>query len=667
MMPHERKPETSRSLWTPLSRKALDVLLAGQAEIEIHLYVLYWLIWCSLLSEEDLLRLLSTEEGRCVMQTKAAFSEHLQAMEHIGLIERVVLHEPGRGRQERFSATDLGLYCYLSRVHSVPPLTMTRLVRSYPVERHDLTARLTRPELHRVLSELVTRVVAEGEPLGYHLVSYQQPWRHPFTVGGKRQVLASDAAFLIGQEQAATYAFLVYIDVDEKAERQVERLLLSLLDLRQTFVLHRLQWPALLILCEKERLSVWRQWHAESSVKRITRPLAGGLTTLDAMTQGIFRPIWYDLASLASFQQIAQAPRFPLSHLMREPALEDLVEHFSQQRRLLEILLKEAASLPARMKHRLTRFVGDSLQEEAAQVTKEELEAFFFARRKTRSSTYGTALLTLALSDQEKTILTWVGHHQLLDLLTLQALLHPGADQETIEQLRQAITHLMDLGLLETRRWATGPTPTAQERYLLTDIGLKYLATREDKPLSFYFQHPKYYKERDDEQTRRQWGTRGLVAQLPHTHGLYTFLGHLYRSIHRRGEVLLAWKSAHEAMLWYTDTISQISAQARPDAKLLFASSPGEPAVTILLEYDRGTTGAYEYTRKFRAYLDYQQASGKTLPLLLVVTPSHTSAQKMRSVLAALEGSLQVVIVLERDVLEYGLTLALRHGRTAKM
>lgn len=98
-MPHERKPETSRSRWTPLSRKALDALLAGQAETDVHLYVLYWLIWCSLFSEEDLLRLLSTEEGRCVMQTKAALSEHLQAMEHIGLMERMVCtNREERGR-----------------------------------------------------------------------------------------------------------------------------------------------------------------------------------------------------------------------------------------------------------------------------------------------------------------------------------------------------------------------------------------------------------------------------------------------------------------------------------------------------------------------------------------------------------------------------------------
>ena len=122
----------------------------------------------------------------------------------------------------------------------------------------------------------------------------------------------------------------------------------------------------------------------------------------------------------------------------------------------------------------------------------------------------------------------------------------------------------------------------------------------------------------------------------------------------------MAWKSAHEAILWYTDTISQVSAQARPDAELSFAPSPDEPTVTILLEYDRGTTGKHEYSRKFRAYLDYQQASGSPLPLLLVVTPSHRSMQKMHHVLAMLAGSLKVVILLERDVLAQGLTLALR-------
>lgn len=659
-MRQECAPKAPNSIWTPLSRSKLEAMLTGQGCTDFHLAVLYWLIWFSLLSDEELLRLLSTEEGQRLTNTQAAVSEQIQAMERLGLVERVALHEPLRGKQERSYATDLGLYLYLSRVQYVSPLSMTRLVKSYPIERHDMTARLAQPLLHFALSELVTRVVAEGAPLGYQLVSYQQPWQHPFTFGSKRQVLASDAALLIAQKQVATYAFLIYVDANEKAERQIERLLLSLLDLRQTFLLHRKQWPALLILCDEERLCVWTHWLAESSLKRMTKPLAGGMTTLDALTQGIFRPIWYDLAPLASLQEITRAPRLPLSHLLREPASNDLVEHFSQQLRFFDILLKEAAAPPARMKRRLTRFVGESLQQEAVHVTKEALDDLFFARRKTRLSTYGTGLLTLALSDQEKVILTWVAHHPLLDILTLQALLHPTAAPQAIEPLQQAVTHLFELGLLETRRWPAGPTPAEQERYLLTSVGLKYIATREGKPLSYYFQHPKYYKESDDEQTKRQWGTRGLARQLLHTSGLYTFMGQLSRRMQKRGEVLVAWKSAHEAILWYTDAVSQRSAQARPDAELLFAPSPSEPAVTILLEYDRATTGEYEYFRKFRAYLDYQQASGITLPLLLVVTPSQKSARKMRRVLTTLGGCLNVVILLERDVLMHGLTLALR-------
>jgi hypothetical protein len=80
----------------------------------------------------------------------------------------------------------------------------------------------------------------------------------------------------------------------------------------------------------------------------------------------------------------------------------------------------------------------------------------------------------------------------------------------------------------------------------------------------------------------------------------------------------------------------------------------------VLLEYDRGTTGETEYVRKFRAYLDYQQAMGRTLPLL-VVTPSRKAAQRIKHVLASLPGSLLIAVLLESDLLTQGLSLLLHH------
>jgi hypothetical protein len=657
-MRQENDPKKPVNIWTPLYRSDLEAVLAEHEYTELHLYVLYLLIWLSLLSGEELLRLLSIEGSLILVETKADLSQQIGTMKNLGLIDAIMLREPGIGRHQRYYVTDMGLYVYLSTVHPSPPLSIARLVRSYPVERNDLTARLARPGLHLTLSELVTRLLAEGEPLGYHLVSYQQPWNHTYTFGDKRKILKSDAALLIEPAQEAKYAFLVHVDIDHKADRQTEKFLLSLLDLRQIMWLYRQNWPSLLILSTPDRLPVWARLLLESSLKRITRPLSGGITTFDAMSQGVYTPIWYDLVTLAVASDPEQVPRVPFSRLLQDPASTELAEQFSHQRRFFELLLKEAAAPPPRTKKRLTRYVGDSLQYEAVHTTSELLEDLFSAKRKTRHSTHGTGLLTLALTDQEKEILTWAAHHPLLDIPTFQVLLRPVADAQTIKPLQQKIIRLSKLDLIETRLWAAGKTPFEQQRYLLSDTALKFMATRQGVPFSFYFMHPKYYKESDDEQTKRQWGTRGLNAQLRHTNGLYTFMRQLYKGTQERGEVIVIWKSAHEAALWYRDTISQHAEHARPDAELVFAPSPGAQTTIILLEYDRGTTGEHEYYRKFKAYLDYLQATGTKLPLIVVVTPSQKAAQKMQRVLSALGGSLQVVILLERDLLTQGLTLA---------
>ena len=186
------------------------------------------------------------------------------------------------------------------------------------------------------------------------------------------------------------------------------------------------------------------------------------------------------------------------------------------------------------------------------------------------------------------------------------------------------------------------------------------MAICQNEPFSAYFVPPKYQKG-EDEQLDRQWGTRGLEGQMWHTNGLYVFMRQLYRRVHTRGEVLYQWKSAHEAARWYRDTISHDPGHARPDAELVFALSPQDERVTmVLLEYDRGTTREYQYFRKFKAYLDYQQASGMTLPLL-IVAPSEKAAQRMRHVLDELQGSLRIVLLLEADLLAEGLALVLHH------
>ncbi|BCL83596.1 hypothetical protein ccbrp13_60610 [Ktedonobacteria bacterium brp13] len=655
-----KAPSEPSPIWTPLSRADLEACLEKHNYTNQHLTILSWLIWLPLLSGDELLRVLSRTE-RHLDVAKGDLAEHLKSMASLGLIETIRLREPSVRNHQRYYATDLGLYLYLSAVHSFPPLSIARLVRSYPVEREDLLARLARPHIHLACMSLVTRIIAEEETRGNHLVSYQQPWQHITSIAQKRYLICSDAALLLEHHASrAHYAFLIHVDVEphQKEEREVEKWLLSLLDLRQSMRLSRQHWPELLIISTRNRLPLWAHLLLETSFKRVTKPLAGGITTLDALSRA--STPWWDFAMLTTAEHPDQVDQVSLEHLLREPASLELIELFSKQRHLYEMRLKEAASPPPRTRKRLQRYVGNTLQDEADHLTREHLEALFGATRKSRQSVEGAGLLTLALTATEKEMLGWAAHHPLLDVLTLQALLRPAADPQAIKPLQQRISHLFKLGLIETRLWSRGKTPLEQQRYLLTSVAVKFIATRHGEPFSVYFVPPKYQKG-DDEQLDRQWGTRGLNAQMNHTHGLYAFMRQLYRGTHARGEIIYHWKSAHEAARWYRDTISQDDEHARPDAELVFALSPiDQPVRMVLLEYDRGTTGAVEYSRKFTAYLDYQQATGKALPLL-VVTSSRKATERMQHVLDTLQGSLPVIILLEEDLLAHGLALVLHH------
>jgi hypothetical protein len=652
--------EESTTIWTPLYRADLEALLTTHTYTRLHLSLLYWLLWFPLLSAEELLRLLSIEKGNhLLIATQADLSREIDVMIHLGLIEAITLHEPQVRRHLRYYVTDMGLYLYLSTVHSSPPLSIARLAKAYPVERDDLLARLARPDIHLALTEFVTRLIEEGEPHGYHLLSYQQPWQHNSSIANTRHILRSDAALLL-QSSGAPYAYLVYIDVGpyHRADRHMKRFLTALLDLRRSSVLYRHDWPAMLIISTQDRLPRWARLLLESSLARITKPLVGGITTQEMMNQGLFTPIWQDLVTLASVEHYKQAPSLSFSQLLQAPASADIIEHFSQYRRFYRILLKEAAAPPPRTKQRLTRYVGASLQDEAMHITREQLEAFFANKRRTRFGISGTGLLTLALTASEKEILSLTAHHPLLDILTFQALLRPSANARAIKPLQHTITHLFQQNLIETKIWPAGKTSLEQQRYLLTSTALKFLAIRQGEPFSFYFVLPMYRKG-EDEQLWRQWGTAGLFRQMWHTNGIYTFMRQLVRGTYERGEVLLEWKSAHEAARWYEDSRTGERLSARPDAELVFATTPNAQRHQLLLEYDRGTTGAYEYMRKFKAYLDYQQATKIALPLLVVVTPSHKSMQRIQQVLTELGGELRITIVLERDVLTQGLTFVL--------
>lgn len=660
----QQKDELQHSpAWSPLSPGDLERVLAQRDYTTLHLYLLYWLIWLPLLSTEELLRVLSTErQERLRVTTKRDLSQQLKEMLHLRLIDSITLREPHTERHERYYVTDLGLHLYRSVVRLTPSLTIGRLVSSYPVAFDDLIARLARPQVHLALADLATQLIAEGTLLDYRLVSYQQPWHHAVVVFGQKQLFRCDAALLIERPTGTTHAFFVQIDVDSPAstKRGQEHFLLRLLDWRRESMLLRQSWPGLLLVTRQEHLASWSSLLLEVSQTHFTRPLAGGMTTITQLPAGISRPIWWDLTALPSLDHPLKGPRVSFEHLLKEPASPELVEHFSRQLRFQQLLLADAHMPALPPKRRLLHAVGEPLRAEAAQLDADRTELLLAGTRKDRASVSAAGLLTLVLSPLQKTMLFWMARHPLLDLPTLQALLRSGADELTLSRTQRALAHLFKLRLVETVRWSKGSTRPERQRYVLSATALRYVAIRRGEPFSAYLMLPKYRKREDT--IWRQWATPGLFAQMHHTNGLYTCIrAMLSGTRHEEGPMILDWKSAHEAAREYEEPFHPEKGRQkiRPDAELVIAATPHDEGMTILLEYDRATTDASQYARKFQAYLDYHLATRLPLPPIVVITPHLKAVNTIRRVLSELGGPSSVMMVLEQDVLMEGLAAIL--------
>src|SRR6266566_4605052 len=167
--------ETPDFPWSPLSREALEQVMASGEPRKIDLELLRWLVWLSLLSVQELTRLVQVD-GRSF--DEKTIGHHLLRLERFDLAASVELSEAGWPRgQHRYYITDLGLYALVKRYPE--SISVPRLVACYPVSRTDLLARLARPFVHLALSALVSRLIAES-PRGYRLTSYQQPWKQTY-------------------------------------------------------------------------------------------------------------------------------------------------------------------------------------------------------------------------------------------------------------------------------------------------------------------------------------------------------------------------------------------------------------------------------------------------------------------------------------------------------
>src|SRR5437763_10917357 len=121
--------ETPDFPWSPLPREALGQVMAAGKLRKIDLELLRWLVWLSLLSVQELTRLVKVDGRSFDAKT---IGSHLLHLERLDLAASVVVSEAGwPPYQYRYYITDLGLYALVK--HYPEPISVPKLVACYPV------------------------------------------------------------------------------------------------------------------------------------------------------------------------------------------------------------------------------------------------------------------------------------------------------------------------------------------------------------------------------------------------------------------------------------------------------------------------------------------------------------------------------------------------------
>lgn len=644
---------------SPFTSTHLARLLASEAATAPYPHLLRWLVWFPLLSASELTRLEQSRLAkRAQTRSPQRVAAHLQEMEEFGLIAHLTVNEPGwPPHQHRYFLTDAGLYVF-AEVND-PPLSVPKLAQAYAVERADLIARLSHIDIHLALADFSSRLVSEGAHQGSPVTSFQQPWVQTDTIFGHRQRLCCDAAFLLADPQGTEHGFYLHVDTDERRpfDSKQERVpLFGLLNLRQASRLQNEAMPRLLLITRASRMADWAALLEKTSDQRNTALLDGALTTLELVQRtGVYSSIWWTFAELVQGMNRGPlanlaAPSVSLSHLLGDPVSPALAERFSQRRTFAHLVTKR--TYRRETSKALTAYVGKPLTGKMAGANVAEvLDALGGTKAEQQEA---TALLNLALSAMQKDLLFWLTHHQLLTMHHLATLHHPGG--RDIRGAQKQMGGLASLHLLVPFSWYGTRPWHERERYLCAEPALQYVALREGKQPTYYLLTEEEKKRYKEKAFTLQQGTSGLFWQMDHTNGIYRCMTRLIEAAQRENIRIITWKNAREAIRSYPDSlIPQVTLQVRPDAELIYQIEGQAFPHSMLVEYDRATTGIVENEAKYQVYVDYLDATHLALPPILVITQNERAASLIRTCIDHIGPSLPVIIVLEDQVQRQGL------------
>jgi hypothetical protein len=692
-----------------LRREEIEGCCDPHLHVKDHLDILWWLIWLPLLTRDEL--------ARVTKRNPSTLWSQLTKLAQLGLVEHVSFNEAGWVSQHHYYLTDLGLYVLATLDEH--PLSVYKLAVGYPITRPDLLERLARPRVHLALAELVTRFIAEHPP-GYRLTSYQQPFKEKYADrSGKNHLLRFDAALLLARPEGTQHAFYVRVDQPEHmlSQREVKSFVQHLLDLRQArHFVHEIM-PHFLLISSQERFAFWAE-----QVNRVT--LAQGIALLDVskpeparehmdlscaiadatdLGKGIYEPLWTPFHALIKQDgAVKKQTRTSICSFLDRVASPHLIERFSRYFSFQRALTTDPR---VRRKDQLPCYVNITLHKEAEPLVKraapgsgkpeippgesatqlsDDLFSTFYSGPEDRLTM--SALLTLALSDQQKEIITHLARHPYLSPADLLSLLHPGQHDERL--LSRQIMPLIHLQLVNISIWDNAPTSSERFRYCLREPALRWLACRHGLSPAYYLdlssrdqQHRKQQAEQAHEENQRQppvsplsievtwvqrsirglWGENG--CQMFHTSGIYRCVCAILEAASHETYHIVYWKSAHESSRPYRDLLEpDRKGEIRPDAELLYTTPTRALARSLLIEYDRDTTNLYQLCRKFRCYTEYQYDTRSTLPTTLVITQNQQAMDKIQKARTKASASdVDIIIALEEHILRYGLTHILPH------
>ena len=207
--------------------------------------------------------------------------------------------------------------------------------------------------------------------------------------------------------------------------------------------------------------------------------------------------------------------------------------------------------------------------------------------------------LALATGPAEKTLTEWVARHPLLSAAELAAL-----TDESGELTGRRLERLASCGAIGVDDESVGVDRNADDhheaRYLLTDLGMRWLAARAGVPPAIF--------------ARRGGVTfapasppfpRRVVPHREHTLGINRFTARLALDARAAGWRLAEWRNEAESTRRFVAGHGR-TAWIRPDGSgVLERDAESRP---FLLEYDRGTLHSGSYRAKFEGYRHYYAA-----------------------------------------------------------